>query len=181
VLKKKRKEFGFLWMNVGEVHYEAVPALYMLRSSRRLDEIAAPETLQRLKLGFDALRDQVSAQSEDGAAGLFGELVKLKEKDHLYSSEAGGVDLVAAGAGGREATGEFLLPAKTPVGDYTVDVFGFQKQKAELFGTATIHVRRDAAVSAITSLATKHGFLYGCLAVAVAILAGLFTGFIFRR
>jgi len=181
VLKKKGKKYGVLWMNVGEVHYKAIPTLYILRSSRKLDEIAASETLSRLKLGFDALRDQIPTGSKDGVKELFGELVKLKQKDHLFSSEAADLQLHSTGSGRQEAIGEFFLPAKAPVGDYTVDVFGFQEHEGELTGTATVHLERAAAVSSITSLANNHGLLYGCLAVAVAVLAGLFTGFIFGR
>ena len=181
VLKKKGKKYGVLWMNVGEVHYEAVPTLYLLRSSRAPDELAAPETLNRLKIGFDALRDRIPAGSKDGARELFGELVKLKQKDHLFSSEAAGVQLNPTGPGRQEATGQFSLPAKTPVGDYTVDVFSFRNGEGELIGTATIHLERASVVSFITSLAANHGLLYGCLAVAVAIFAGLLTGFIFGR
>jgi uncharacterized protein (TIGR02186 family) len=179
VLKKKGKKYGFLWMNVGEVHYEAIPALYLLRSSRKLDEITTGKTLDRLKIGFDALRHQISARSNDGARELFGELLKLKERDHLFSSREASVKVNSIATGRHQATGEFLLPAKTPVGDYSVHVFGFQKGEAELIGTARIHLERTPVVSFITSLVANHGLLYGCLAVAVAILAGLSTGYIF--
>lgn len=181
VLKKKGKKYGFLWMNVGEVYYEAIPTLYMLRSSRKLDEIAAPETLDRLKIGFDALRNRIPAGSKDGARELFGELVKLKQRDHLFSSEGTGVELSSIGTGRQEATCEFFLPAKTPVGDYTVDVFGFQDGEGRLIGTAKIHLERTFVVSFLLSLAANQGLLYGCLAVALAVLAGLFTGFVFGR
>ncbi len=179
VLQKKGKKYGLLWMNVDEVHYQAVPTVYLLRSSRKLEDIAAPGTLSRLKLGFDALKDQVAAGSEDGARELFGELIKLKQRDHLFCCEAAGLQLDPVGAGRQEATGEFFLPAKTPVGDYTVDVYSFREGEGELIGTAKIHLERSSAVSFITSLATDHGLLYGCLAVAVAVLAGLSTGLIF--
>jgi uncharacterized protein (TIGR02186 family) len=181
VLKKKGKKYGFLWMNVGEVHYKAVPTLYLLRSSSKLQEMATPEELNRLKLGFDALKNHVPAGSKDGAKELFGELVKLKQKDHLFSCEATGLEVHPDGTGWQEATGEFTLPAKTPVGNYTVDVFCFQASKGELIGTAPIHLQRTSTVSFITSLAANHGLLYGCLAVVMAVLTGLLTGFIFRK
>jgi len=181
VLKKKGKKYGLVWMNVGEVHYEAVPTLYLLRSSHKLNELATPETLSRLKLGFDALRDRIPAESQGGARDLFSDLVKLKQRDRLFSSEAGGVELDSSEPGRLEARGEFFLPPKTPVGDYTVDVFRFQGGQGSLMGSVTIHLKRGAVVSSIASLAANHGLVYGCLAVAVAVLAGLGTGFIFRR
>lgn len=180
-LNRKGKKYGVVWMNVGEVRYGAVPALYIVRSTRELSELADDETLSRLNIGFDALRDQVPAGSGDGAREFFGEFVKLKQRDDLYICEAAGIDLGPGAAGQQEVTSEFLLPAKAPVGDYTVDVFRFQGGAGELIGTAKVHLRRGSVVLFITSLAKHHGVLYGCLAVAVAVLAGLSTGFIFGK
>jgi uncharacterized protein (TIGR02186 family) len=180
-LKKMGRKFGLLWMNVGEVRYQAVPTLYLLGSSRRLDEIAAPETLDRLKLGFDALKDRIPADAEEGARELFPELVKLKQRDRLFACRPAGVQLQPLGSGGQEARGEFFLPAKTPVGEYTVEVFDFHNRQGQLLGAAKIRVARTSLVSWIASLAADHGFLYGCIAVALAVLAGLFTGFLFSR
>jgi len=178
-VKKKGKKYG-LWMNVGEVHYASVPSLYILRTSRALDKIATRQELCRLKLGFDALRDAIG-ESEDGARELFPELVKLKQKDGLFSCEEGCVQLVPIGSRAQEATAEFLLPPSAPMDDYTVEVFAFHDHQGELLGTAVVHLRRSSIVSSIASLAANHGLLYGCLAVLAAVLAGLFTGFIFSR
>ncbi len=180
-LKKKGKKYGLIWRNMGDVHFTAVPTVYLLRSSCPLEQIAAPETLERMKLGFDGVRRQCLRGSDDAPPELFAELVKLKQKDHLFDWQAGGIQIQPADAGRQEAVGEFLLPAKAPVGDYTVDVFAFQGGKGELIGTANVRLRRGAAVSAITDLAANHGLLYGCLAVAVAVLAGLSTGLVFGR
>ena len=81
VLKEKGKKYGFLWMNVGEIHYEAIPTIYLLKSSRAPNDIASPETLDRLKIGADALRDRIFAETGGEAREFFGELVKLKEWD----------------------------------------------------------------------------------------------------
>lgn len=178
-LKRKGKKFGFLWMNVGEVHYEAVPTIYILRSSRRLDEISTPEILHRLKIGFDALQERISVGAEDSARELTGELVKLKEKDGLFSYEPGSVAFHPLGNEQQRAVTDFLLPAKAPVGEYVVDVFRFQNSEGELLNSARLRLQRASTVSFITSLVVEHGLLYGCLAVAIAILAGLSTGFIF--
>lgn len=181
VLNRKGKKYGILWMNVGEVHFKSVPTLYVLRSSRKLDELADTQTLDRLELGLPALEHRAAADAENEGGDLFGEMVRLKEKDRLYSSQASGVEVRSLGAGRQEATAELCLPAKTAVGEYTVDVFSFRKGRGELVGSTTVHLERAPAVSFIRSLAADHGLLYGCLAVGVAVFAGLLTGFIFRK
>ena len=178
-LKRKGKKYGLLWMNVGEVHYEAIPTLYLVKSTRKLDEITGAATLRRLGIGFDALRDQIPADADEGARALFGELVKLKERDGLFSCVPSGVQLTPSASGAQKASTAFFLPATAPVGDYTIDVFAFRRGEPTQVGSATIHLVRGPTVSLLTSLATEHGLLYGCLAVAVAVAAGLVIGFVF--
>ena len=179
VLKKKEKKFNVLWMNAGEVQYDAVPNVYLLGSSDNLRDIAGEETLNRLQIGFEALRSRIPADAKDGQRELFGELVKLKQRDGLFASVPSSVDLKKQATGGLQAAGRFHLPAKTPLGDYTVDVFCFQNKQGKLLGSAMIHLERGAVVSFISSLVVNHGLLYGCFAVTVAVLAGLATGFLF--
>ncbi|HID74848.1 MAG TPA: hypothetical protein EYP56_02510 [Planctomycetaceae bacterium] len=179
VLKRKGKKFGLVWMNVGQVHYERVPSLYLLRSSQPLEQIGPPDQLKELGLGFPALRTQVTAGMEGEAAESFGELVKLKWRDGLYATEVGGISFRPLRSGRQEATAEIFLPPKTPAGQYTVDVFAFVNGKGKPVGTGTVCLDRTRVVAFITGLATRHGLLYGCLAVAVAITAGLATGLLF--
>ena len=146
VLKKKGKKYGVLWMNVGEVHYEAVPTLYILRSSHKLDKLANAETLDRLKIGFDALRNQVPAGSNDGASELFGELVKLKERDLLFSSEAPGVQLSSGGTGRRLIEVAYCRPPRTmmagcPMFTDTIRICPSSPTKSPA-GTARVRPRR---------------------------------------
>jgi uncharacterized protein (TIGR02186 family) len=175
-LKRKGRKFGFLWMNVGEVHYEAVPVLYMLRSSRPLEEVAPLDVLDRLGIGLESLHHAVS---EGTGREVFDELVKLKESDRLYSIEEGGVTVSPAEGGGIAASSLFELPAKAPVGHYDVDFFGFEGGQGERLGTAGIELGRSRSVSFVTGLLERHGLLYGCMAVTIAVIAGLGTGLIF--
>ena len=99
--KKKGKKFGVIWMSDGEVRYEDVPSIYILRSSEKLGRLASPEILEGLRLGFGALQAEITGDSDSGARVLFRDLVKLKEKDGLFSMEEGSIERHPRGEGPR--------------------------------------------------------------------------------
>jgi Putative transmembrane protein (Alph_Pro_TM) len=161
------------------VRYEDVPSIYILRSSQKLGRLASPEVLQELKLGSGALQAKIAGDLGSGAWALFRDLVKLKEKDGLFSMKEGGVELHPRDKGEQEVSCDFLLPAKTPVGEYRVDVFEFEDGKGVLSATGKVKIERSPVISFIISMASNHGLFYGCLAVFIAIIAGLVTGLAF--
>ena len=179
-LKKKGKVFGFLWMNVGEVVYEEVPGLYIIRSSYKLADLAPANVLQQLEIGYDALKAKI-VKAPDGDAGmLFGDLIKLKEGEGLFPIVEGVIRHSPMPGGREQIATEFLLPPKAPVGEYLVELYGFKDGSGTLLGSGSITLEQDHLIRFITSMAGNHSLLYGCLAVMVAIVAGLLTGVIFR-
>ena len=177
--KKKGKKFGFIWMSDGEVRYEDVPSIYILRSSQNLDQLASPKILEELKIGSGALQAEIAGDSGLGAQALFLDLVKLKEKDGLFSIMEGGVALHPLGQGEQEVSCDFFLPPKTPIGEYRVDLFEFEDGNGVLSATRQVKIERSPVISFIISMASNHGLFYGCLAVFIAIIAGLVTGLAF--
>jgi hypothetical protein len=178
-LKKKGKVLGFLWMNVGEVVYEDVPGLYVIRSSYKLADLAPANVLQQCDIGYDALKARTAKAPEDDAGRLFGDLVKLKEGEGLFTIVEGGICHAPMPGGREQITAEFFLPPKAPVGEYLVELYGFKDDSGTLLGSGSITLEQDHPIRFITSLVVHHGLLYGCLSVMIAIVAGLLTGVIF--
>ena len=177
VLERKGKVLRLVWMNVGEVTFEAVPDLLLVRATCPLEELAAPGVLRRLGLAPEAL----GAPSESGTPDddLFAELVKLKRRDGVWDVAEGGVDLRAGGGGSIIAATDFFLPPGTPPGDYQVLVYAFADGDGERVGEGRLQVVQTGVAAFISSLAKGHGLLYGILAVVVAAAAGLLTGVVF--
>jgi len=65
------------------------------------------------------------------------------------------------------------------VGECRIDVFVFEEGTGLLSATGKVRIERSPAISFIISMVTTHGLLYGCLAVGIAIIAGLGTGLVF--
>ena len=70
-LRQKGKVFGLLWMNLGTVHLHNVPSVFLVASSRPLDQINGSE------LGLAAVRGSMSSDEQIAAhAQAFMEAIK---------------------------------------------------------------------------------------------------------
>ncbi len=176
-MKRKGKVAHLLWMSVGEATFENVPSLYFLLTSAALAPAAPQGALREWKLGYTALA---------GAAGwdvrLAPELIRLKEQEGCFSVGEGKL-LRASGAPAAATdrwSGQFQLPAQAPAGEYAVDLFALHDQQVIHLATTTLRLEYTGLVRVLRSAATEHGSLYGGVAIVVALLAGLLTGFVFH-
>lgn len=177
VLNRKGKVLGLIWMNVGEVSFQSVPDVYLLRTSDGAARLAPADVLEELGVGFEALAAR-SAPGDDQAPH-FEELVLLKERDGLWGVAEGAVRLRPAEGGGVVAATDFTLPVKVRPGSYQVLAYAFAGGRGELVGRADVRVRQAGIAAFIASLALRHGLLYGILATLVAVAVGLLTGLVF--
>ncbi len=177
-LKRKGKVLGFIWMNVGDVVFEAVPDVYLLRTTCPLAALAERSVRERLGVGLDALGALPENAGVDRS--LFDELVRLKWRDGLWNVSEATVTVRPNEIDGNDlADTDFFLPARTPPGEYRIRVFAFVEGKAELAGEGRLRVAQAGGAAFISDLAERHGLLYGILAVVVAGAAGLLTGVVF--
>jgi len=71
------------------------------------------------------------------------------------------------------------LPALAPEGDYRFRLIGFREGRGEILAEKMLRLHEVGTVASMKSLAREHGLLYGIVAVATALAAGLLTGFLF--
>jgi len=178
-LKKKGKAGGFLWMNVGEISFENVPNLYIVRTSRELASIPAGDFFEKEQIGYGEIDCESTAKTEEEQKFFFGELVKLKEKERLYSIKERSIDHRIISDGNQEITTDFFLPPKAPPGKYQVTVYGIKDGADTIVETGEMEIARTPSVAFVTNLAHNYGLLYGCMAVLIAVVTGLVTGMIF--
>ncbi|MEW5733544.1 MAG: TIGR02186 family protein [Thermodesulfobacteriota bacterium] len=179
-LKKKGKRGGVLWMNVGTVSFGHIPVMYKLAFSQQPESLAPAAVLDRLDLGYEGLAER--ALGDDRSAErkhLFGELIKLKEKEKLFVVRTNGVAVAPSAQGPSRVTASFFLPPGAPIGAYDVRLFVFKDGEGELVSSGRVEIKRVGLVELTVDLARRHGLLYGILSVIIALAAGLLTGFAF--
>jgi uncharacterized protein (TIGR02186 family) len=176
-LNKKGKR-GVLWMNVKTLELTRVPALYIVQTSGSLD--ALPGDLL-IKTGSDsryaAIRAAAQFSPEDRERDeLVSGYIRLKEKQGLYSIREDMVQTIK----GRLFKSVFFMPSNAPVGIYQFDVFAVKGNAVVAAGSTEIRLGKIGMENWITSFAQNHGLLYGVLAVAAALVAGIGVGLVFR-
>jgi len=183
-LKTKGRALGLLWMNLGSVAFHHVPTLYIVNTPKSLEPSGDAGSGEGLGpgVGFELLKAQaeITPTPDPGdKAFLLQEFLKLKEGEGLYAVNGGTVRYGVTKDGMRSFDTDVRIPARVAPGEYEVKVEAFKG--GHVAGTAIQHIEVEVvgAPALLSSLAFKHGGLYGLLAVLVAIGAGLLMDFFF--
>jgi len=171
VMREQARRWGVFWAPAGEVAFRDVPSLYLLRTTVKTDDLAPAHVLDELGLGYEALEEELGAQSRPDLAR---ELVTLKESEGLFSSM-----VVTDEDPLSEFRAVVRLPARASPSSYTVRLFAFRDQRLVGRGEGTFEVEQAGFVAFVSALAETHGLAYGIFAVVVAVAAGLLVGFLF--
>lgn len=180
VTRKKERVLG-LWVNAQNRTYVGVPSFYALATTRSLTEIAVPQLWDKFQLGlsnislpeFIAGDAPVSAQRQDFRAAF----VELKSRAGLYREEFGTVEFMSAAM----FRVNMALPANVPVGDYVAEVYLFRDQAVLAQKQARFIVRKVDFEQMVFDFSRHQGWLYGIVAVLLALLTGWLAGVIFRK
>jgi hypothetical protein len=81
-------------MNVGTIDFENVPSLYLLASSKKIDDILNSDEIQKDVLGYEALKKHVEmkpVKDDSEKTRWFGEFIKYKENSKLFSVSSGNI------------------------------------------------------------------------------------------
>jgi hypothetical protein len=175
-LRRQARVWRTFWAPVGEVTFENIPAVYLLRTSEPLATLAPETSLRALGIGYESFRPTTVA---DGGQDLFPDLIRLKESEGLFHSSSGGMAVTAAPDGRGQVTTRMALGAKAPPGEYRVQVFGFRAGEVALHEEGVFMLTQGPFNAFATALELRHGLLYGILAVVVAAGAGLLVGVMF--
>lgn len=182
-LKKKGRIAGLLWMNIGELRFEYVPNLYLLYSTKRLEEMLKKEEAVEHRLGYNALERDIEItpiSDETEKAKWFKEFIRFKESSRLYVISSGRISIFPNN--GREGYSLMLdWPYEAPPGDYMVTVYsvkdGHVTEKAE----TKVLVEQVGSVKTLANTAKNNGALYGIISITIALGAGFGVGLIFKK
>lgn len=183
VLKKKGKAGGFLWMNVGDLNLEHTPNLYFLHSTGNLDDILAPDELNKYVLGYRAVEKHADinpVKDDSDEEQWFNEFVKFKETSKLYDMSSG--KITVSEENGRQKY--YILcdwPYQASPGDYLVTVYAVKDKKVIEKAEAKVKVEQVGVVKSLFDLANNRGGLYGLISIFAALGAGFGVGMVFGK
>ncbi len=188
---RKERVFG-IWINRAPVRFVDVPSYYSVASTRPLGELGAFSALRREGIGLDHLRlsapdsehTEVRLGVEVTVSEVGGEVTEYRDaisrnrtSSELFAETTTGVQMLEGGL----FRVNVALPPATPVGAYTADVYLFRGGRPVAVGTVSLDVRKEGLERIIYNFAHTHGWLYGLVAVALALLFGWGAAAVFGR
>ncbi|MBX4335138.1 TIGR02186 family protein [Bartonella raoultii] len=176
VMREKKRNAG-VWINTDSLVFNNVPLFYSMVTTREIDEISSAEDYKRLGLGLSYLPLQTDEHDQTKIQSFRDELIKLQKARKLYHEEVGGVRF----GSGTLFTAHFRLPANIPVGHYKVRAYLFRDGQSIDSATTTLEIVKAHIAYTIFFSAHQHSFLYGIIAVLVAVSTGFLCRLIFRK
>ena len=175
----RKERVAGIWVNGASETFVSVPSFYAVLSTRQIETMAAPATLKTLGIGIDNLRlgGGGVAETEPTENVFRAALVRLKEEHSLFQQDEGTVSFI-----GRSLfRGSVDLPANVPLGRYMAQVYLFRDGQLLSKSESSLQVRKAGFERFVYLLAFRYPFIYGLVAVVIAVLSGAAAWAAFRR
>ena len=177
VVRRKGRLAG-IWVNDAEMTFRDVPSYCWFASSKPIEMLLRPASLERHGIGVQHLRLAAAGKVDaDDLAGFRAGLIRYKALNGLFTLRPGDVDFL----GKRLFRSTIYFPANVPTGSYTVQVFFVREGGVASAQTVPLTIAKVGIGADVYRFAHASSALYGFFAIAIALLAGLFAGVIFRK
>jgi uncharacterized protein (TIGR02186 family) len=177
VARRKDRIFG-IWANAASETFPGAPVYLAVLSNRPLNEIASPQTRERLGIGLEQMLIPKDADSAGRRPDEFREaLVRLRKARRLYIDEPNNITFLTPNL----FRASIRLPAEAPVGVYEIDVKLFADGANLARATSAMEVVKVGIEQFVASAAHEYSFLYGLGITLMALATGWFASVVFRR
>lgn len=177
IVTKKEKLLG-IWYNGERIKFKETNSFYSLFSTFSDDQEQIEQLLSDLELGKNNLKFRVSGDVDEEKKNQFQvQLIDQLEKQKLYANGANKIDFLD------ETLFKVMLsfPKNIARGVYTVEIYLINDGSLLSFQSIPIYVNQVGLSARILDFAYQDSFLYGLLAVALALAVGWLTNYLFVR
>jgi len=180
VVRKKERVLG-IWINRHSRTYAEVPGFYSIVSAKPVLGGAALQTLKKNRLGVDNLdfyligqdRQTLMLKEPEFAAALN----RIRVAEELFTEHDNGLTYI----GKTLFRAAIELPANVPIGRHEVTAYLLLRGEIIDTKTASFNVQKVGFERWIYELAHENGFIYGLMAVLLAIATGWIANVVFRK
>ncbi len=171
---RRKERIAGMWMHVDQMRYNQLPMFYAIASTRPLKKIAPAYTLNQLGLGEHAT---LSRSNPEGTP-VFNKAIRDIMSAHLRWQEPFarityfGESLFKA---------RLQLPSTMPRGEYSIEVYLFDEGKPVAFQTIPLRAFKTGLDARIYDEAQRHAWLYGILAILMALCGGWLAYRLFQK
>lgn len=176
---RKGRKAG-IWLNVAQVTIAGVPKVYLLASSKEIDDLCSPELQKQLGLGIQSLRSRMKITCNEPLIGSEAdEFLKLKHQGGTYHTSIP-ITLTPTGGAREHLSAVIPIPATVPPGTYHALLYCFTNGEVTQQATADLTISRVGLANLLASLAHEKAATYGVLAILIAMVVGIVMGVVFH-
>ena len=173
---RRRDRVAGVWINHDAAKLSGMPAFYFLASTRPLSAIAPPDALTRYGIGLQNLQPDTVHSHHDYEPFRQAALRHLT-RDKLYTETPGGVEFLS----NTLFRAHVPVPAGVVRGQYNVEVYLFRGGVVESAQSTPLFIDQTGLERRLFNFAHNQPFGYGLAAVAMAMILGWISSFLFRR
>jgi uncharacterized protein (TIGR02186 family) len=172
-LRRKERIAG-MWMQVDKRKYDGLPIFYALAYTKPLSRLAPPTVLQSLGLGESRITRASNAMPDD----VFDKALEHSfAQKHWWQMPFGTITYF----GESLFKARIDLPDTLPSGDYTAEVYLFDRGKLLGFQTIPLTSFQTGFDARVVRVARDRGLLYGLIAIVMALFGGWFAHRLFHK
>jgi uncharacterized protein (TIGR02186 family) len=170
------------WMSTKQFEIRNVPYIYKIHSSKPLGEFLTPKLVRAHKLDYETLKEDMDISlikgdpSPDDKEVVFEGYVKMKENENLYRIAENRIRITE----GRLFEHYFTFPDKAKEGRYVIESYAIKGGQVIAESNDIIEVKKVGLMGWLYRTSQQKGLLYGAIAVAIALAAGLLVGRLFK-
>jgi uncharacterized protein (TIGR02186 family) len=177
---REKERMGPIWVNGSQMKFIDMPGYYAVLSSRPLTEVTSEPLRERFQIGL-----QQMVQARGGAVSLtpaetadfHQALIRLKSQTRLFQQNERDVVFLAPGL----FRAAISLPATAPLGNYEAVVTLFADGAPLATEKSDFEVVKTGFEARMAMAAFSNPWLYGLLAVMIALAGGWLANYAFRR
>ncbi len=177
VTVRRKSRVAGIWANTAAVEIDRAPSFYAVASSAPLDEILLQvEDLRHAITPRRAIRSVGAPDDVLDSPEFTAALIRVRENDGLYQVREGTVNLAQQTLFSTSVD----LPANLVEGNYDVRIFLTRDRQIITTYSTAIFVQKVGLERFLYTLAHEQPFLYGILALTLAVFAGWGASALFR-
>lgn len=178
VTVRRKDRVAGIWMNVESLTFQRVPAFYHVASTASQLPNLPQTALERHQIGVENIRlIPTETRARDSLRAYREALIRIKQRQGNYTLATGRVDR----RGGRLFRTTVFFPANVPVGTYTVETLLVRDREVVSGQTTPLFISKVGLGARIFRMAHDQPFLFGVVAVVLAVVSGAGASYAFRR
>ncbi len=182
ILDKKERQLG-LWLKGSSIHYHDTPRFYHIVSAREVSSFASPSARETYQLDLNSLdiQGRVSNATLEEAIRINQEMrpffIEQMVKQGLYLQSSDRLRWL----GKRLFRADLTFPVNVAAGTYIIETYYLRDGYVVSAQALPLFIRKSGFLGFLFAFAHNYSFLYGIVAIFLAIISGALAYWMLRR